>query len=299
MAYKNILIIADIEGSSGCGSRSASEFLTPEWQRACVEMSRDVDAVVRALFEAGAGLVTVQDFHRTGYNLLPELIDGRARIRQGWKRGPVLGLGDPEEAEAVMFLGLHASSGTEGFLAHTLTSRLSGLEVNGRPISEAELFSASLASYGIRPIFFSGCPLACAQAARALPGIICHPLDRSNGFHPISWRRALAEAAARSLKNESAVPFAPEGPFTAVITLRDGPAAAEKIARRWNLKRSEDRIFLEAVDFSELFWKLARMAYLNRVTALMVGPSLFLYNLMGRLGRTWVRHRIGDGADDV
>jgi D-amino peptidase len=57
-------------------------------------MSLDVDAVV-GLFDAGVRQVTVKDFHRTGYNLLPEMIDHRARIDCGYRRGPVPGLGDP------------------------------------------------------------------------------------------------------------------------------------------------------------------------------------------------------------
>ena len=46
--FERILIIADIEGSSGCWNRRASSFMTREWSRACVEMTRDVNAVVQA-----------------------------------------------------------------------------------------------------------------------------------------------------------------------------------------------------------------------------------------------------------
>ena len=71
---------------------------------------------------------------------------------------------DPGDADGLMMLGMHAASGTGGFLAHTLTSRLASLEVNGRPLAEIELFAASLAPHNIPVIFFSGCPVACAQA---------------------------------------------------------------------------------------------------------------------------------------
>ncbi len=80
---KRILIIADIEGSSGCWNRRHSSFLTREWARACLEMTRDVNAVVQALFNSGVEHIQIKDFHRTGYNLLPEKIDGRADIIQG------------------------------------------------------------------------------------------------------------------------------------------------------------------------------------------------------------------------
>jgi hypothetical protein len=91
--------LADIEGSSGCGSYRASSFLTKLRAHACAAMSLDVDAVVKGLFDAGVQRVTVEDFHRTGYNLLPEMIDGRARIVCGYHRCPVPGLGDPGDAD--------------------------------------------------------------------------------------------------------------------------------------------------------------------------------------------------------
>jgi D-aminopeptidase len=144
----------DIEGSSECRSYAGSSFLTEEWIRACVGMSLDVVAVVRALFDAGAGTVTVKDFHRTGYNLLPELIDPRARIVSGYLAGPVPGIGDPGGAELLLCIGMHAASGSGGFLAHTLTSRIARLEVNGRLLPEITLFASSLAPYGIRPFSF-------------------------------------------------------------------------------------------------------------------------------------------------
>ena len=50
---KKILIIADIEGSSGCWDYRASAFMSPEWARACVAMSSDINSVVDALLAAG------------------------------------------------------------------------------------------------------------------------------------------------------------------------------------------------------------------------------------------------------
>jgi D-amino peptidase len=174
--FNRILIIADIEGSSGCWNYRASSFMTPEWSRACAAMTRDVNSVVAALFESGVEHIRVKDFHRTGYNLLPELTDPRAEIIHGYHSGPVPGVGKPKDAQAVMFLGMHAASGTEGFLAHTLTSRIARLEVNGEPLAEVELFASALAPFGVRPIFFTGCPLVCEQARAAIPNIFTYSI---------------------------------------------------------------------------------------------------------------------------
>jgi D-amino peptidase len=47
------------------------------------------------LFDAGVKTVTVKDFHRTGFNLLPELMDPRVNVVQGYIKGPVPGMGNP------------------------------------------------------------------------------------------------------------------------------------------------------------------------------------------------------------
>ena len=293
--YRHILILADIEGSSECGSYRASSFLTRPWARACAAMSRDVDAVVRHLFHAGVRRVTVKDFHRTGYNLLPELIDHRARIVSGYRQAPVPGLGDPEDADALMMIGMHAASGTTGFLAHTLTSRLASLMVNGRPLAEVELFSASLAPFGIPPIFFSGCPAACVQASERIKGIKTFAIDKNVSPQTLDagqWRSDLAQAAVESLANISVEPYCPNGPFHAEIIIRDGNRAAAKMAGPWGFKRTGTTVFIDAPDIHTLYHRLIRLCYLPPMVEKTLPYSLYLFNQIGRLGRLWVRRQL-------
>ncbi|MCP4687354.1 MAG: M55 family metallopeptidase [Desulfobacterales bacterium] len=294
MSYGNILIIADIEGGSGCWSRRAGMFMTKEWPEACLGMTLDVDAVVRALFEAGVERVAVKDFHRTGYNLIPDLLHPRARLIPGYKQGSVPGLGDPGHAEAVMFLGMHAASGTSGFLAHTMTSRIARLQVNGSLIPEVSLFASSLAPHGLRPIFFSGCPVSCRQAEAVIPGLRTHPIEKSRGPAAIdapAWRAALAKAAVASLSNRTVIPHEPQGPFHAVITMRDGAKAARKHAGKWSFPQKGPDIFIDAPDIHALFMDLIRLCYLTPLVEKTLPLCLPLYNLMGRLGIEWVRRR--------
>ena len=295
LPFRHILILADIEGSSGCGSYRASSFMTRPWARACAAMSRDVNAVVSGLFDAGARQVTVKDFHRNAYNLLPELIDDRAKIVCGYRQGPVPGLGAPKDADAVMMIGMHAASGTNGFLAHTLTSRLATLTVNGRPLAEVELFAASLAPYGLPAVFFSGCPVACAQARARIPGINAFAIDKSippESLDADRWRKGLARTAADSLSNACVKPYRPKGPFQADITIRDGAAAAAKMADPWGFKRTGATVHINALDLNDLYRSLIRLCYLPPVVEKTLPLSLALYNLVGRLGRMWVRRRL-------
>jgi len=291
-SFKSVLIIADIEGSSGCWGRRAAKSMTEEWYVASVEMTRDVSAVVTGLLETGVRKVTVHDFHRTGYNLLPEYIDSRARVLSGYRHGPVPGIGDPDDAEAALFLGMHAASGSNAFLSHTFTSRIQQLEVNGEAMSEVELFSASLAPYGVRPIFFSGCPVACTQAQRAIKGINCYPIDKTVGqqrFDVDAWRAGLKSAAIKSLNNVGMEPHLPTGPFKAVVTMRDGEKPAQKIARRWGFDCKGASISLDALDFNELYRDLIRLCYLTPLTEKIVPLALLWYRLYGYFGLAMVR----------
>ena len=262
MIFDHILIISDIEGSSGCWSYEESKFMGKNWPKACVSMSLDVDAVVKALFKRGVKSVIIKDFHRTGYNLFPKLIDKRAKLVSGYQKGPVPGIGDPGPAGAVMFLGMHGASGSKGFLAHTLTSRIKKLEVNGKLFPEVALFASSLAPFGIRPVFFSGTRRAAAQAKSYIPGIRAYAINKSQpekSFDAEKWRKGLAMAAAESLDNKSAEIFRPKGPFHAVITMRDGKKAAQKAAKSWNFDVYGDKIFISRPHISELYMDLIRL----------------------------------------
>jgi D-amino peptidase len=293
--YRHILIIADLEGSSGCWSHTASAFLTDEWCRACLEMSRDVNQVVRALFDAGVKTIAIKDFHRTGYNLFPELIDSRATLISGYRRGPVPGIGNPKNAQAVMFIGMHAASGSEGFLAHTMTSRIARLEVNRRLLAEIELFAASLAPWKIRPIFFSGCPVACQQAAAVIENIECFPIDKSPGaenFDAASWRATLAHAAVNSLSNDKTKPYEPAGPFDAHVTLRDGEAEAARLARRWKFEQAGAQIRIRSARIQQLYMELIRLCYLTPAIEKVLPLALAAFNLRGRSGILRARQRL-------
>lgn len=297
-SYRHILIVADIEGSSGCWSRRGAAFGTPEWVRACEGMSEDVGAVASSLLQAGVEGITVNDFHRTGYNLLPERIPPAVNVVQGYRTGPVAGIGNPRPAEAVIFLGLHAASGTDGFLAHTLTSRLADIRVNGRPLPEVQLFAASLAPYGLRPLLFSGCPAACRQARDVIPQMTTYAIDKSTGRTPFSaddWRAGLAVAAREALRGPVAPMVVPQGPLHTVVTLRDGPAAAGSMARRWGLDHRRDMISFTASDMHALYRALIRISYLTPGVEKHLRWYLPLFNLLGRMGMVWLRWQLRRG----
>jgi D-amino peptidase len=297
--HKKIIIISDIEGSSLCNSYEASAFLTDEWPMACYGMTLDIKVLTDKLLKEGVESIIVKDFHRTGYNLLPELLDPRVKLVSGYIKGPVPGLGDPKDSTALMMVGMHGSSGSDAFLAHTLTSRIKKLEVNGKLVSEAELFSSSLSSYKIKPIFFSGSPIACKQAEEALNNITTFSIEKNSKFNPETWRKLMAQKAVESLNNTRTLPYIPEGPFNATITIRDGAAAAKKMAAKWKFDYSQDKIFLSSEKIDELYFNLIRICYLSPVIEKILTPGLAIYNFIGRYGRFRARQFLKKSIPNV
>ncbi len=295
MAFRKILIIADIEGSSECFDYEASSFKTASWPAACLGMTRDVKAVTDALLEAGVESIIVKDFHRTGYNVMKEYLDPRVHLVSGYQYGPVPGLGDPADSEALMMTGMHAPSGSNGFLAHTMTSRISRLLVNGETVSEAQIFSASLEKWNIAPVFFSACPVGCTQAAEKLAGINTWPIDKSEGPGSInteSWRSGLAHAAVSSLTSTGIEPYQMNGPFEVSITMRDGEEVAAKLSRRWKLSHRGASLFFNSKSFDEFYQTLIRICYLTPLIEKIAPAVLPLYNLYGAMGLNWARRRL-------
>ncbi len=291
--HKRILIISDIEGSSLCPDYEATTFLGNGWPRACLGMTQDVNAVVTALFNAGVEKVYVKDFHRTGYNLFPTLIDPRATVISGYKKGPVPGIGSPFDATGLMMLGMHAPSGSNGFLAHTFTSRISRIEINGSLVSEAEIFAAVLAPYHLVPIFFSGCPVACSHASEKIKGMDLFPVQRAEltGNTAVeNWRNALAAAAVNAIASQRKRPFDPKGPFNTAVTMNNRTAV--KLEKRWGYTRKEAVLYFQSDTISDLYLELIRLAYLSPLTLRLLPMGLGLYNLLGWAGLKWASRQI-------
>ncbi|MCP4721612.1 MAG: M55 family metallopeptidase, partial [Desulfobacteraceae bacterium] len=182
----------------------------------------------------------------------------------------------------------------KGFLPHTLTSRISSLMVNGKPMSEAQLFSASLAPFGMAPLFFSGCPVACRHAATAIKGISCLAIDKfcsKRPFDAISWRRKLGALAVEAVKKKS-IPYDPPGPFHAVVTMGDGGKTTHTIAARWGFIQKGADLHLDAQTLQELYGMLIKLAYLTPFTQKILPLGLPLYNLMGKIGRIWAEKQL-------
>lgn len=294
MKHKNIYLLADIEGSSGCFEYKASTFKTLQWAKACGSMSLDVQAAVLALFESGAESVTVRDFHRTCYNIFPEMIDPRVKLIQGIKMGDIIGMGNVKGHDAAIFIGMHSSSGSKGFLAHTLTSRYSSMKLNGRQLPEIELFAGMLSLFGVKPLFYSGCPVACAEALSLIPGLQTYEADKFSEikpFDPVSWRNGLSESIKQAMNNEAPQYTPYSGEYQVELTMRDGVEAAHAVGRSWKLAHSGNIVRFSAKNLEECYSKLMLVSYLKPYLEPIAPAALGAYNAYARMGLVWARKR--------
>ena len=292
-----ISILADIEGSSGCVDRSSAQFATDSWSQACLGMTRDVQCVIQRLLNEGYKRIIVQDFHRTGFNLYPEGIDQRAILLQGYRPGIFPGMGTPPRRGALCLLGMHAASGTDGFLAHTLTSRISRLRLAGEPLSESELFGRSLQELGLTPIFVSGGEQACQQAQRALPSIatFSRPWPPQPEPYWEEWREQHAEAVGTAIqtfqKRGVALALPPRKRLSIQCTFRT-EQEAQRVATHWNLRRQGSTVEIEATSYLEAYQTLVKCAYLTPLLEKVLPLALRLYRIIGRTGLQWARSRL-------
>lgn len=274
MRGKIAYVVADIEGSTGVWTKAHAQ-MGREWQEARVELTHDLNAVAQGLFQRGVQGVVVKDFHRTGYNLIPAYLDKRVRLVSGYYSGPAIGFGDLHGAHFALFVGLHASSGNkEGFLAHTLTSRIAEIVVNGKRVGEAELFATVLSRFKVPVAFFSGCPEACQEAKEKMPWVVTYSIPK----HPEDYddpkkRKDYIQSARNGLKDKiREIPEHPEGlplfamkpPFDCRIILQN-EAEARRL-NRWGFSREGEVIRFQSEDFLKFYETLLKIAYFSRWT---------------------------------
>ena len=272
MKGKTAYIVADLEGSTGAWTKAHTLLGTPEWQEARGELTRDINAVAEALFEMEAKRVVVKDFHRTGYNLIIPDVDPRIKVVSGYYTGPALGYGDLHGADFALFVGLHAAGGNEkGFLAHTLTSRIAEIRVNGNRICESELFATVLSDFNMPVVFFSGCPAACREVSEQMSWVvtaeipkdpeICRDEKKRKEF--IRLKREALRLKIKEIVNPTEQPlFRMQPPFDCQVIFQD---EAEARHNPWGFPRNGRTLHVQTSRFLDLYESLLKIAYFPKL----------------------------------
>ena len=161
-----ILIAVDMEGISGVVNWDQVDPRHAEYTRFRRIMTQDVNAAIQGCLAAGAKEVVVADGHASGYNILIEELDPRARLNSGNSAPLAMVQGIDASFNAAMFVGYHACAGSmNAILDHTWSSSsVANVWLNGVLVGETGLNAAVCGHFNVPVIMLSGDQTVCAEA---------------------------------------------------------------------------------------------------------------------------------------
>lgn len=200
-----VFISSDIEGTAGITDWDEALKNRVDYAEFRDYMTAEVVAACEGAKAAGAKEVVIKDAHDSGRNLIIGRLPDYARVIRSWSGHPdSMMFGIDESFDAAIYIGYHDKAGAEtNPLAHSFTSTISKIWLNGELASEFTFNARTAGRYGVKSAFLSGDAGICKDAAAIVPGIVT--LATSQGFGP----------ATNSLT-----------PAASVTAIRDGVEAA-------------------------------------------------------------------------
>ena len=223
-----IYISADIEGVGGIVHGSSASQPNPDYMRYRKLMTQEVNAAIEGAFEAGAKEVVVNDGHGSMRNIIIEDLHPDARLISGYPKPHLQISGLDESFDGALFIGFHARNNTKGVLSHTFFGlAIYEVNLNGRPVSEAE-FDAAIAGYFNVPVLMiSGDDVLQEQVTATLPTTLYAQTKIAMGArvaNSISPQRAgdlIKETAKKAIvKCKEIQPYRLNPPYTLEIVFK-------------------------------------------------------------------------------
>ena len=165
----DVYISVDMEGVAGVATMDQIFRGGYGYAEATRLMTREANAAIEGAFEAGATSVTVNDSHGTMDNLIQAELDRRARLITGSPKAQCMAHGLSSRFDAALFVGYHGAAGSDGVLAHTVSSHFAAVTLNGVPVSEADINTLYAATHGVPVVFLSGDDVICTTTDAHLP----------------------------------------------------------------------------------------------------------------------------------
>lgn len=200
-----VYISVDIEGIAGItnwdeASKSHADY--PEFRE---EMTREAVSACEGAVAAGAKEILLKDAHDSGRNIIAARLPECARIVRGWSGHPLSMVQELDATfAAVLFVGYHSKAGAESNpLAHTLTTTVSTIKLNGAPISEFVMHAYAAAMFGVPAAFVSGDEGLCADVAKFNAHIKTVATSRGIGPSTVSIAPQLANRLIKERVTEA------------------------------------------------------------------------------------------------
>ncbi len=183
-----VFISVDMEGIAGVVNPAqlgpgAAGF---EYEKFRKEMTAEVNAAIEGAIAAGATAITVADSHGNGLSVLPDELNGKARLIRSWPRPLEMMEGVDQGFDAALLIGYHASIGTPNAVrAHTISSaRFFDVRLNGKHASEAMISAATAGQFNVPVVLVSGDDQMVEEVHKTIdPNIVGVVVKRAIGYH--------------------------------------------------------------------------------------------------------------------
>ncbi|MEV6268089.1 M55 family metallopeptidase [Kribbella sp. NPDC051936] len=253
-----VYLSADMEGITGVVDAEDVQPPGRDYERARVLMTEDVNAAVRGAYAAGATEVLVNDAHGPMRNLLPDLLDPRARLIKGRPKPMGMMEGLTPEYDAALCVGYHARAGVLGVLSHSFMGHeIEDIWLDDEVTGEIGLFHAAAAAYGVPVALLTGDDTACDEMKAWDPAVatvsVKFAKDRfAAQLVPVAEsREAIESTTADALANLSH-PARPTGPRTMAVRWQSASVTSHLTAIPGVTRRDDRTVTVEA-DMLQLY----------------------------------------------
>jgi D-amino peptidase len=223
------MVAVDCEGvACTVGNPNLELVESPQWEWIRKQATREADAAVKGLFDAGATQVIIWDNHWRSLNLHYDDIDERADIAMGVgveHRWP----GMDSTFAGIGLIGYHSMDNVkDAVLAHSYSpSEYQYIKINGVEVGEIEIDAAMAGLLNVPLVFLSSDDKGVAETKRFMPWVETVAVKQGMGWnmalskHP---KRACSEIrqgtaqAARRIKEMK--PFRFDEPLTVEIRFK-------------------------------------------------------------------------------
>ena len=236
-----VVIVTDLEGVTGVSTIDAMQVGSDLYKEACVNLMKDVNTAISALYDAGADLVYVNDGHFYGQNFVKEMLDPRAKQITVYDHGSII-----KEVDCAVLIGMHAMAGTmNGFLDHTQNSaRIHRYFYDGEMIGEMMQYAVFAGYFGVPCVAMSGDETACKEANKFFPDMCVAPVKKALSrnlaecYNEKVARENIYNAVKEGyLKRKSVKPYPSKLPLNVEIEFNRGDYADEAIKNNPSLQR--------------------------------------------------------------
>lgn len=225
-----VFISVDMEGITGIvTSEECSREASDDYQYFRKIMSLEANAAVEGALAAGATEIWVRDSHGSARNILPDLLNKKARLLRDWSGGPkVMMDGLDETFNAVVLVGYHAKAGTpDATIEHTMTGRVMDVRINGVSLPEAGISALMAGNLNVPVVFVAGDKALCEQAKKILGEVETVAVKEGIGnaaltLHPEVSQEKIKAGVESALRNMGKYkPYKLTPPYKLVLTLKD------------------------------------------------------------------------------